>query len=383
MTEHTRRRLETEAARLTKKYGQKAGTLGSEQFQLDVVPTGSLALDFALGTGGWPLGRIIHLYGEPDIGKSSTLGLAAFRSAQACGLTTGLIAVEPGFDPAWAALHGVDPDLLVVARPGNGVDAFNILYDWLTGDIVDFIVFDSIGGVVTPSEDQEEGKAQVGGASGLITSGIRRAVMPTWRNNKGVILLNQVRDDMKSRFGAVKPPGGRLLTHAADVWVHLRQSSGADSFKKIKIDGEDVTVGRNLTAHITRNKMREGTGVKAKFWYYNMATEQFGPVGIDTTADIVATGLRTGVVGRGGAYYRHETFPTDKHQLMGMDAVDTFLTEHPKAVEKIRRDVMTVMLAKSPTIAASEPDLEALNAVVDEAVSAARGTQGFGSSGTA
>lgn len=358
MTDIKRRRLEGEAARLTKKYGQKAGALGSERFQLDVVPTGSLALDFALGTGGWPLGHPVHLFGEPDIGKSSTLGLSAFRNAQAKGLTTGLIAVEPGFDPVWAAKNGVDPELLVVARPNNGEEAFNILYDWVTGDVVDFIIFDSIGGVVTPSEDQEEGKARVGGASSLVTSGIRRILMPTWKYNKGLILLNQVRDDMKSRFGAVKPPGGRLLTHACDIWVHLRQSSGTDSFRKVKEDGDDVVVGRNLTAHITRNKLCEGTGVKAKFWFNNKDTDTFGPVGIDSTADIVATGLRTGVIKRAGAYYRHETFG-EKGQLKSMEAVDSFLAENPAAVQQIRNGVIEVMLATGERPKPTEPDLDA------------------------
>lgn len=366
MTDINRKRLQSEAARITKKYGNRAGTLGSEQFQLNVVPTGTLALDFALGVGGWPLGHPVHLYGEPDIGKSSTLGLAAFRNAQAMGLTTGLVAVEPGFDPVWAAKHGVDPDLLVVARPNNGQDAFDILYDWVTGNVVDFIIFDSIGGVVNPREDQAEGVTQVGGASNLITMGIRRVLMPTWRNNKGLILLNQVRDDMKARFGGVKPPGGRLLTHAADVWVHLRQSSGTDSFKKITIEKEQVIVGRNLTAHITRNKLCEGTGARAKFWYRNMSTEEFGPVGIDAADDIRATAMRTGVIKRSGAYYQHETFPTDKHQLQGKDAVDEFLKDHPNAVQAIRNDVLSIMAANG-LLPRGAPDLDSY----DEAVAAA------------
>lgn len=356
-----------EAARLSKKYGEKAGALGSQRFKLNVVPTGSLALDYALGTGGWPLGHPVHLYGEPDIGKSSTLGLAALANAQRQKLTTGLIAVEPGFDPTWAAKNGVDPELLVVARPNNGDEAFSILYDWITGDVVDFVIFDSIGGVVTPSEDKEEGKARVGGASSLITSGIRRILMPTWKKNKGLILLNQVRDNMNSRFpGQVKAPGGRLLTHACDVWIHLRQSSGPESIHKIKEDGEDIVVGRNLTAAITRNKLCEGTGVKAKFWYHNMGTEEFGPVGIDGFADIIATGMRTGVIKRAGSYYRHDSFPGDKHQIMGSDAVEQFLAETPKAVTAVRQEVINKMLATGRPAKTMQPDLDAYDTAAEE-----------------
>lgn len=354
-------RLQQEVERLSKKYGQKAGALGSQRFQLNVVPTGSLALDYALGTGGWPQGHLIHLFGEPDIGKSSTLGLAAFRNAQAANKTCGLIAVEPGFDPAWAAKNGVDPDRLIVARPDNGQEAMDILYDWVTDDLIDFIIFDSIGGVVNPKEDQQEGKTQVGGASNLITMGLRRVLMPTWKNNKGVILLNQVRDDMKSKFGGVKPPGGRLLTHACCVWVHLRQSSGQDTFKKVKDDGEDVIVGRNLTAHITRNKLCQGTGQKAKFWYYLKDTEEFGPVGIDTTLDIIATGMRTGVIEKKGSWYTHPSFPGKNNQLLGQDAVGEFLIEHPKVVEDIRTGVMEAMFSRTMNWTAQEPDLRAFD----------------------
>lgn len=356
--------LQQEAARLTKKYGDRAGALGSERYDSDVIPTGSLALDYALGTGGWQLGRVYHLFGEPDIGKSSTLGLSAFRNAQAKGLTTGLIAVEPGFDPNWAVKNGVDTDLLVVARPDNGEEAFNILYDWVTGDIVDFIIFDSIGGVVTPSEDQEEGKARVGGASGLVTSGVRRVLMPTYKYDKGLIFLNQVRDDMKSRFGGVKPPGGRLLTHACDVWIHLRHSSGgADAVRKIKDEGEEVIVGRNLTAHITRNKLAEGTGNKAKFWYNQMGTQEHGPVGIDVASDVVATALRTGVIKRGGAYYNHDLFPGGK--LMGRAPVDEFLLTNAEAAGKIRDQVLDVMREKVTVTPNIAPDIEAFDKALE------------------
>ena len=108
-----------EAARLEKKFGHKTGAIGSATFNMKVVPTGSLALDYALGIGGWPLGHPVEVFGAPDIGKSSVIGFSAIRSAQSLGLLCGMIALEPGFDKDWAIKNCIDPDGLVIARPDN------------------------------------------------------------------------------------------------------------------------------------------------------------------------------------------------------------------------------------------------------------------------
>jgi hypothetical protein len=94
------------------------------------------------------------VFGAPDIGKSSVLGLSALRSAQSEGMTTGIIAVEPGIDDAWLEKNGVDPELVVVARPGDGEIAFQMLYEWISGDIVDFTLFDSIGAILRQDRER-------------------------------------------------------------------------------------------------------------------------------------------------------------------------------------------------------------------------------------
>lgn len=349
--ENTKRRLQAEQARMEKKYGHKSAAMGSATYKLNVVPTGILALDYALGIGGWPLGYPVEVFGEPDIGKSSTLGLAAFRSAQAKGLTCGVVAMEPGFDKEWAIKNGVDPDGLIIGRPDDGQDAFAMLYDWVTDDLVDFILFDSIGALLRPSEVDEKGKPSQGGQSGLITWGVKRVVMPVWKNNKGLIFLNQVRDDMNARIpGQVESPGGWALKHSCPVRVHLKRGKDRDTQSEGSGDNkEDIIVGRQLVASIKRNKMSEGTNRKAQFWYYQKDTEDHA-VGIDTFDDIVNTGLRTQVITLAGSYYRHHSFPEDKkgnRQIQGKPAVFEFLAENPKAIEAVREDVIAVMLAKA------------------------------------
>jgi recombination protein RecA len=338
----TKSKAAAEAARLEQKFGHKTGSIGSAEFKLNVVPTGSLALDYALGTGGWPLGYPCEVFGAPDIGKSSVIGLSAIRNAQAMGLLCGIVALEPGFDKAWAIKNGVDPEGVIVARPDNGEDAFEILHDWCQGDIVDFILFDSIGAVVSEIDRKEGAKSRVGGQAKLITDGVKKILTPTWRNNKGLIFLNQQRDDMKAKIpGLVESPGGHALHHSASIRVHLKSK---DAPIKVKIEGEDVVVGRTLVAVIKRNKLSEGTGKRAEFDYYSADSDE-SVVGIDAPKDIVATAIRTSVIEKAGAYYRHPSFPGEKHQFQGKDPVYDYLTDDSsaKSVATIRNEVLDKM----------------------------------------
>lgn len=334
--------LEEEVKRLERKFGYKAAALGSAEFQFDAVPTGSLALDYALGTGGWPLGHPVEVFGQPDVGKSSIIGFSAIRNAQAMGKLCAIIAVEPGFDKEWAVKNGVDPDMLIVVRPNDGEEAFNMLYDFVSNDIIDFIVFDSIGAILRPSEAGADTKPSQGGAAVLIAHGIKNILQPTWKNRKGVIFLNQVRDNMRSPIpGSVESPGGWAVKHAADIRVHLK---AAGVGYKEKIDGEDVVVGRPLVAIIKRNKLSEGSDKRAKFDYYQMETENH-EIGIDGPKDVRQVAVRTQVFNKSGGWHYYDNFPDGK--LNGEASVDAWLKENPSELEKIRGQVFTAMIQRN------------------------------------
>lgn len=336
-----------EAKRLEQKFGHKAGAIGSTAEKLDVIPTGILALDYALGTGGWPRGQVVEVFGPPDIGKSSVLGFSAIRNAQARGMLCGIVAMEPNFDPQWAYKNGVEPETVVIGRPNNGEEAFAMLHDWVRGDSpVDFILFDSIGAVLKQIEigdEKKEGKPNQGGQSNLITWGIKAALMPVWKNRKSVMLLNQVRDNMKSPIpGQVESPGGWALKHSATMRVQLKPAGGAIE----KGSGENkVMIGQKLVAVVQRNKMNEGSRRRAEFYFYQMNTEDH-PLGIDMPEDVRNTAIRTQVIKRAGGYYSHPSFPGEKHQIQSKESVDEFLLENPDAVETIRNDVIHAMLVK-------------------------------------
>ncbi|WP_028058401.1 RecA family protein [Candidatus Solirubrobacter pratensis] len=328
-----------EAARLTQKYGHKAADVANVSYDFGVTSTGVLALDYKLGTGGWTEGHPHMIFGPRDIGKSSSLGLASIREAQRVDKLCGIIALEPGVDEKWMRKHGVDPESVVVARPNTGEEAFEIALEWCNDDLIDHIIFDSIGAVVTDAErDADELKSRVGGQSKLITDGAKRLLMPIWKNKKTFIYLNQVRDVMQGNVqGLVKPPGGNALEHSCATILQMKPVNNRYT---VKIDGEDVQIGRTVRAIAIRNKLAEGTNARAQFDFYEKEWPGF-PFGIDVAADVIATGVMTGVIEKAGAWYRHGLFPEGR--LQGKKGVAEFIAGNPDAVPEIRKGVLRKM----------------------------------------
>ncbi len=317
--------------------GHKGAATGRFENNIDVIPTGILALDYALGIGGWPRGHLCEVFGPPDIGKSSIIGFNMMREAQAMGLVCGIVALEPGFDPSWAAKNGLDLDAIVIGWPNDGKEAFDLAYDFIMDPDIDVVLFDSIGAILRESEAQEGGKPSQGGQSALITWGVKRLLMPAWKNNKLVILINQVRDKMDARLPMLDSPGGHALKHSCAVRVQLKP--GKDRYTT-KIDGEDVEIGRAVVAHILRNKMSEGSRQKAQFDHYSMDIDD-QPFGIDQGADVLNVGVRTGIIRKSGGWYYHDNFPGGK--LLGKPAVGELLLHDRNVYDTIRSEVLQKM----------------------------------------
>ena len=335
-----KKELDALVADIEKSFGKGSVARGGLQKALNTIPTGSLALDYELGIGGWPLGYLVGVFGPRDIGKSSMIGLNAIRNAQAMDLNCAIIAMEPNFDEEWARKNGVDPDTLLVTYPTTGEDAFAMLHKLLRSGVVDLIIFDSIGALASESEMAEDGKPRQGGQAGLITWGVKVAAPLAFRNNVCVILLNQVRDNMKSRIpGVVQQPGGHALEHHESVIVQLKRGSGKYTVKQ---SGTDVQIGQEIVAHIVRNKMAEGSGKKAVFDYFFAETDDY-PFGIDSFSDVINTAKRTGVIKQAGAYY---DLPNDK-RIQGMKGVIEYLEENPGVLDMVREGVLEAMLKRN------------------------------------
>jgi recombination protein RecA len=346
MTENTKT-VQDLANKFQKKYGDKAGSTGNVEWPLDVVPTGSLSLDYSLGIGGWPMGHLIEVFGPPDVGKSSVIGLNAIANAQALGKVCAIVAVEPGFDPSWAEKHGVNTENLLIARPDNGQEAFNMLAEIVSVPEVGFVLFDSVGALLRESEAEIDGKPAQGGRSGLITWGVHNVLQPAWKNNTGIMFINQIRDKMNARMpGVVDSPGGHALKHSCSIRVQLR----AAEFYKEKLENKDeAEVGHRLKATILRNKFSEGSRRTAEFDYYKMTTSTH-EVGIDKGADIIDVATRLGCIQPAGAWYRHPSFPGDKNQIQGKAAVGEFVMNNPKIQEQLRQEVLEAMIKETGPI---------------------------------
>lgn len=345
-------------AKQRRKYGDKAAFVGNTQFNIDVVPTGILALDYALGIGGWPRGHCVEVFGAPNIGKTSVLGYSAIAEAQKLGLQCGIINVEPRYDAKWFARRGGDPDNLVVQYPDSGDEAFHMLKEWTMDPDVpfDYILFDSIGALVTESDLAPEAKSRVGGQSKMITDGVKRILMSAWKNNVGIMFINQQRDDQNARIsGLVDSPGGWAIKHSAMYRIHLKP--GKERYMT-KVDSDNVMVGRELVANIKKSAAGESLGNNARFDFYHREIEGF-PFGVDITQDVINTGIKTKVIEQAGSYYRYPAFP--KGQLQGKAGVEKFIDENPAIVADIRDDIMDVMDKKRSEAVASRPDLEVLD----------------------
>lgn len=326
------------ASEIQRTFGPEAAVMGGLQKALKTIPTGALALDYELGIGGWPIGRIVSVFGARDIGKSSMVGLNAARNAQLMGLNVAWVALEP-FSEEWARKNGVDPEEMLITYPTMGEDAFAITLKLIRSGVVDLVVFDSIGAVISEGEADEDGKPRQGGQAGLITWFVKQAAIAADRNDVCVILLNQIRDTMGRIPGLSHMPGGRALEHLSQIIVQLKRGKGKYT---IKDAGTDVQIGGEIIAHIIRNKEAEGTGKKASFDYFYMETDDY-PFGIDQFNDIINTAIRTGVIKKAGSYYE---LPNGK-KMQGQKLVAEYLDANPLEVGEVRELVLQAMLNRN------------------------------------
>lgn len=329
--------LESLAADIRKSFGAEAAAVGGLQRELKTIPTGSLALDYELGIGGWPMGKLVGVFGPRDIGKSSMVGLNAVKSAQKMGLYVAWVALEP-FSEEWARKNGVDPDEMLIAYPTTGEEAFATALKCIQSGVVDLLVFDSIGAVISEGEMAEDGKPRMGGQAGLITWFVKAAAPVAWRNEVCVILINQTRESIgHGKFpGQVHQPGGKALEFMESVIVQLKHGKAKYT---IKDAGTDVIIGSEIVAHIIRNKESEGTGRKAVFDYFFMETDDY-PFGIDSFSDVLNTAKRTGVIKQAGSYY---DLPNGE-RFQGLKKVAEYLSENPEELAAIREGVLQKML---------------------------------------
>ena len=243
--------LELAVSQIEKQFGKGAIMRYGEDSQkmaVDVIPTGSLALDIALGIGGIPRGRIVEIYGPEGSGKT-TVALHIISEAQKAGGIAAFIDVEHALDPSYAKRLGVDIDNLLISQPDTGEQALEIVEALVRSSAVDCIVVDSVAALVPRAElEGEMGDAHMGLQARLMSQALRKLTAVVSKSKTSVIFINQIREKIGVMFGNPEvTPGGRALKFYSSIRLDVRR------IENIK-QGQD-TIGARTRVRVVKNKL--------------------------------------------------------------------------------------------------------------------------------
>ena len=284
---------------------------------VDVIPTGSISLDMALGVGGVPRGRVVEIYG-PEGGGKTTLALHILAEAQKQGGVGAFVDAEHALDPDWAKRIGVDMENLLIAQPDSGEQALQIIETLVRSGEVDVIVVDSVAALVPQAEIAGEmGEFQIGLQARLMSQALRKLSGIISKTKTIVIFLNQTRMKIGVLYGNPETtPGGLALKFYASVRIDLRRIA--------QIKHGDEIIGNRIKAKIVKNKVAAPFKTAEFDIYYNEGISKF--------TDIINAGLKAGLIKKQGAWFQYENLKLGQ----GMEGARQFLKENPQIVEKIK-----------------------------------------------
>ena len=321
--------LQVAMDKIDKAYGRGSiMKLGDDNVEdIDVIPTGSIGLDFALGVGGYPRGRIIEIYGPESSGKT-TLAIHAIAEAQKLGGIAAIIDAEHAFDRFYAEKLGVDVNNLWIAQPDNGEQALEIADQLIRSSAIDIIVIDSVAALTPKAEiEGEMGDNKVGLQARLMSQALRKLTSTISKTNTTCIFINQLRDKIGIMFGSPETTtGGNALKFYSSVRLDIRRIS------QIK-DGEDV-LGNMVRVKVVKNKVAPPFR-KAEFEI------MFGE-GISRIGELVDLGVNYGVVKKSGSWFSYG----DTKLAQGRDATKRTLADNPELAEEIEAKVRAAMHEK-------------------------------------
>ncbi|MDK8649232.1 recombinase RecA [Alloscardovia omnicolens] len=314
--------LDAALAQVEKSFGKgSAMRLGDKPIEnIEVIPTGSLALDMALGIGGLPRGRIVEIYGPESSGKT-TIALQAVASAQRRGGVAAFIDAEHALDPEYARHLGVDTDSLIVSQPDNGEQALEIADMLIRSGALDIIVVDSVAALVPKAEiEGEMGDSHVGLQARLMSQALRKMTGALNQANTTAIFINQLREKIGVFFGSPETTtGGKALKFYASVRMDIRR------IQTLK-NGEDA-VGNRTRVKVVKNKMAPP--------FKSAEFDILYGEGVSREGSVIDMGLQIGIVKKSGSWFTY-----DGDQLgQGREKVRQFLIDNPELTEEIENRV--------------------------------------------
>lgn len=315
----------------------------SARMAVDVISTGALALDIALGVGGVPRGRVIEIYGPESSGKT-TVALHIVAEAQKTGGVAAFIDAEHALDPVYARALGVNIDDLLVAQPDTGEQALEICEALVRSGAVDVVVVDSVAALVPRAEiEGEMGDSHVGLHARLMSQALRKLTGAISKSHTCVVFINQIREKVGVMFGSPETTtGGRALKFYATIRLDVRR---IDSLKQ----GQEV-VGNKTRVKVVKNKVAPPFK-QAEF------DIMYGE-GISREGSIVDIGTQTNIINKSGAWYSYN----GERLGQGRENVKEFLRQHPEIAveieEKIRGNIDSAQVAATEESSQDYPDEE-------------------------
>ncbi len=322
--------LQQALGQIEKSYGRGAiMKLGDESVEkVEVIPTGSIGLNFALGVGGYPRGRIIEIFGPESSGKT-TLAIHAIAEAQKAGGIAAIIDAEHAFDRYYAEQLGVDVNNLLMAQPDNGEQALEIAEQLIRSSAIDILVIDSVAALTPKSEiDGDMGDRSVGLHARLMSQAMRKLTGAIARTGTCCIFINQLRDKIGQMFGPSETTtGGNALKFYASVRVDIRPSTA------IK-DGDDV-LGKLTKVKVVKNKVAPPFK-RAEF------DIMFGE-GISRSGEIIDLGVDTGVITKSGSWFSYDGTKI----AQGRDAAKRAIQDNPELAAELEAKIMAALPEKA------------------------------------
>ena len=318
--------LESALQQIEKQYGKgsvmKLGDTGANM-NVEVVPSGSLSLDAALGLGGFPKGRIVEIYGPESSGKT-TVALHAVAEVQKRGGIAGFIDAEHALDPVYAANIGVDINNLYISQPDNGEQALEITETMVRSGAVDIVIVDSVAALVPKAEiEGDMGDSHVGLQARLMSQALRKLTAVISKSNCIVIFINQLREKVGVMFGNPETTtGGRALKFYASVRLDVRR------IEALKAGGE--VVGNRTRVKVVKNKVAPPFR-EAEF------DIMFGQ-GISKEGDVLDLAVEENIIQKSGAWFAYN----DEKIGQGRENAKQFLKEHPEVMDEVEARVREV-----------------------------------------
>jgi RecA protein len=336
--------LEATIRQLEKDYGKGIVMRLSDKAKVQVptIPTGSISLDYALGIGGYPRGRIIEIYGQEASGKT-TLALMAMAETQKLGGSVLFIDAEHAFDPTFAKIIGVDIEdkKLLISQPEYGEQALSIMEDAVRGGAIDLIVVDSVAALVTKAELEGEMEDQgIGGQARLMSKALRKLTGVISKTGTVAIFINQVREKISQNAYQGPPettPGGRALKFFSSIRLEVRKG------ETIKGPNAEI-IGHIIKVKVVKNKLAPP--------YKTAQFELIYGKGINRIGEIFDLAVELGIIKRAGSWYSYN----NEQLAQGKEKSLDYLKENPELLSKIEAEVREKLKEYKPQGGGNEPE---------------------------